>query len=68
MNLLERTKAILLRPKSEWPVIAREPGEPRYLFPNYVMILAAIGPVCGFIGGSVIGFVFADILRLPIRR
>ena len=27
MNLVERVKAILLQPKSEWEAIAREPGD-----------------------------------------
>jgi hypothetical protein len=56
MNLVERVKRILLQPKSEWPVIEREPGTAGYLFPNYVAILAAIPPVCAFIGTSIIGF------------
>jgi hypothetical protein len=56
MNLFERVKAILLQPKSEWPVIEREPGDTTYLFSNYVAILAAIPPVCSFIGTSIIGF------------
>ena len=56
MNLVERVKAILLQPKSEWPVIEREPGDTAYLFSNYVAILAAIPPVCAFIGTSIIGF------------
>jgi Yip1 domain len=56
MNLVERVKAILLQPKSEWAVIERESGEPGYLFPNYVCILAAIPPVSAFIGGVVIGY------------
>ncbi len=56
MNLVERVKAILMQPKLEWPVIEREPATPNYLFPNYVMILAAIPPVCSFIGGVLIGF------------
>lgn len=56
MNLVERIKGILLQPKSEWPVIEREPGDPAYLFPNYVAIVAAIPPVCAFIGTSIIGF------------
>jgi hypothetical protein len=55
MNLVERVKAILLQPNSEWPVIEREPGDAGYLFSNYVAILAAIPPVCGFIGTSIIG-------------
>jgi hypothetical protein len=57
MDLVERVKAILLTPKSEWLVIEREPGDPAYLFMNYVAILAAIPAVCGFIGLSLIGTV-----------
>jgi hypothetical protein len=72
MNLLERVKGILLQPKSEWPVIAREPGDAAYLFPNYVMIVAAIGPLCTFIGHSIIGFgpfrvgIFGGLIRAII--
>jgi hypothetical protein len=55
MNLIERVKAILLTPKTEWPVIAREPNDMVGLFRNYVGILAAIPAVCGFIGTSLIG-------------
>lgn len=55
MNLVERVKNILLTPKTEWPVIDREPGDTSYLFKNYVAILAAIPAVCGFIGASIIG-------------
>jgi hypothetical protein len=55
MDLVERVKAILLTPKSEWLVIEREPGDPAYLFTNYVAILAAIPAVCGFIGTSIVG-------------
>jgi Yip1 domain len=55
MDLVERVKAILLTPKSEWLVIERESGDPAYLFTNYVAILAAIPAVCGFIGFSLIG-------------
>ena len=56
MNLVERVKAILLTPKTEWPVIATEPGDVAYLFKNYVAILAAIPVIAGFIGGSLIGY------------
>jgi len=55
MNLVERMKGILLQPKSEWPAIEGEPGTAGYLFPNYVMIVAAIPAVCTFIGTSIIG-------------
>ena len=56
MNLVERVKAILLTPKTEWPVIEREPGDAAHLFANYVAILAAIPAVCGFVGGVVFGW------------
>ncbi len=55
MTLIERVKNILLSPQTEWPVIARESGDTVFLFKNYVAILAAIPPICGFIGGSIIG-------------
>jgi hypothetical protein len=57
MDIVERVKAILLKPKSEWLVIERESGDPAFLFMNYVAILAAIPAVCGFIGISLIGTV-----------
>jgi hypothetical protein len=57
MDIVERVKAILLTPKSEWLVIERESGDPAFLFMNYVAILAAIPAVCGFIGMSLIGIV-----------
>ena len=56
MNLVERIKGILLQPKSEWQAIEREPGNAGYLFPNYVAIVAAIPPVCAFIGLSIVGY------------
>ncbi len=56
MNLVERIKGILLQPKSEWQAIEREPGNAGYLFPNYVAIVAAVPPVCAFIGLSIVGY------------
>jgi hypothetical protein len=55
MNLVERVKNILVTPQTEWPVIEREPDDASALFTSYVAILAAIPPVCGFIGASIIG-------------
>jgi Yip1 domain len=60
MNLVERVKGIILTPKTEWPVIAGEPGDVGYLFSNYVAVLAAIPAVCGFIGRVLVG---APIIR-----
>ena len=55
MNLVDRVKGIIVSPKTEWPIIAGEPGDVSYLFSNYVAILAAIPAVCGFIGKLLIG-------------
>jgi hypothetical protein len=55
MNLVDRIKNILLQPKSEWAAIEREPGDVGYLFSNYVAIVAAIPPVCTFIGTTIVG-------------
>jgi hypothetical protein len=54
-QLIERVKAILLTPQTEWPIIAREPGEALVLFTRYVAILALIPVLAGFIGMSVVG-------------
>jgi hypothetical protein len=56
MNVVERAKAIVLRPDSEWPVIEREPGDPAFLFKNYVAILALIPVIANFIGSSLFGY------------
>ena len=55
MNLMDRIKGILLQPKSEWGKIDSEPGDAGFLISNYVAILAAIAPICTFIGTSIIG-------------
>jgi hypothetical protein len=61
MELLDRIKAILLTPRIEWPVIAREKGEASALFIRYVAILALIPALARFIGTSLIGW-YAPIL------
>jgi hypothetical protein len=55
MNLFERVKAILVTPKTEWQVIAREPGDLGMLFTSYVAILAAIPAICGLVGWVLVG-------------
>lgn len=53
--VVARAKAILVSPATEWPVIAGETETVQGAFRRYVVPLAAIGPVCGFIGGQVFG-------------
>jgi hypothetical protein len=53
--LIQRVKNILITPKTEWPVIDAEPATIGGIYKNYVMILAAIGPICLLIGMLVFG-------------
>jgi hypothetical protein len=66
MNLVERVKAILLSPKTEWQVIEGEPGDANYLFTNYVAILAAVPAVAAFLGYSIAGLGIGRALILAI--
>ena len=68
MSLIDRVKNIILAPKTEWPVIDREPGDVAYIFTNYVAILAAIPAICGFIGLSIVGMSVPGLgtIRMPV--
>jgi len=55
-KLLDRVKGILLNPDTEWGVIAKETTTVADLYKNYILILAAIPALFGFIKGSLIGF------------
>ena len=55
MSIVDRARNICLTPSTEWPVIAAEPTSPGTLISGYVVPLAAIGAVAGFIGGTLIG-------------
>ena len=66
-KLIARVKAILMTPKTEWPVIASEPASVADLYKNYIVVLAAIPAVAGFIKGSLIGYSgFGVNVRTPI--
>jgi hypothetical protein len=54
-KLVARAKAILLTPKTEWPVIAGEPTTVADLYKGYVIPLAAIPAIFSFLQLSVIG-------------
>ena len=62
MDLVARVKAVLLTPRTEWRVIAREPDDASVLFGHYVAVLAAIPAVARFVGASLIGW-YTPILR-----
>ena len=67
-KIIARVKAILMTPKTEWPVIDNEPATVAELYSNYIVILAAIPAVCGFIKMSLLGISvpFAGTIRIGI--
>jgi hypothetical protein len=70
MNIVERVKKILLEPKKEWEIIARETVNTSELYKSYVVPLAAIGPVASIIGMSIVGMSMpmAGTFRLPLTN
>jgi hypothetical protein len=54
-KIISRAKGILLTPRSEWPVIAAEPETVGGLFSGYIVVMAAIPAIIGFLSMSVIG-------------
>ena len=68
INLIERLKGILLSPKQEWQTISAETSTIAELYKNYIVILAAIGPLASIIGMSIVGISlpFVGTFRIPI--
>jgi hypothetical protein len=64
-SLIERVKAILLRPSDTWAIIDVEPTSISALYSRYVLILAAIGPVCAMIGSLLFGYGLFGIVYRP---
>ena len=55
MNLINRAKSILLTPKTEWSLIESEQTDVKTLTTNYLLPLALIPAIAGFIGFGLIG-------------
>jgi hypothetical protein len=55
MALIQRVQDILLKPKDTWPAIAQEPASVASIYNNYLIYLAAIPAISGFIGLSLVG-------------
>ncbi len=67
MNLVQRITDILLKPKDTWPTIAQEPADVTSIYSRYLVFLAAIPAVAGFIGLSLVGMnTMGMSFRLPI--
>ncbi len=68
MNAAWRAQAILADPADEWTRIENESGDAAYLLTSYVVLLALIPAVFGFIGACVVGTVVPGVgaVRAPI--
>ncbi len=67
VNLVQRIQDILIKPKETWPGIAQEQGDIASIYTSYLIYLAAIPAVAGFIGMSLIGAgLFGVSLRVPL--
>jgi Yip1-like protein len=67
-KLIERVKNILITPKTTWPVIAEEPATTKGIYMGYVLILAAIPALFGFIDSTLMGtrIPFGGVMRLGV--
>ena len=54
-KLIERAKNILIQPKAEWPMIEAESATTASLYKGWVLILAAVTPIVGFISVMLFG-------------
>lgn len=79
MNIISRVMNIVIKPKDEWPIIAAESTSVPAMYTGFIIPLAAIGPLCGFIqsllftpafgyrapiGLSFVGMIVAYVLAL----
>lgn len=55
-KLIERIRLLLTSPKTEWPKIAAEPATVGGLYTGYILVLAAIPPLCNFLKLTLIGY------------
>jgi len=64
-----RVKSILLSPRTEWPVIDAEAATVRSIYRDYLVWLAAIPTIAGFVGLSLIGVGgFGVTFRVPVLQ
>ena len=55
MSITDRAKGILLKPRSEWEEIAKEPATVSGLFTGYAMILAALPAIATILALGILG-------------
>ena len=67
IDIVDRAKRMILEPRLAWEVIDEEEHTVKDLFTGYVMILAAIPAVAGFLGFSIVGLGgYLSTYRIPI--
>jgi hypothetical protein len=66
-KVIQRARSLLVSPRTEWPVIAAEPAAVADLYREYIMIVAAIPAVCGFVKVSLLGYAWHGF-RVVYRR
>lgn len=60
-KIIERVRAILTIPKTEWPIAAAEPATVGGLYTGYIAIIAALPVIAGFIKRALIGYSFLGV-------
>jgi hypothetical protein len=55
-RVIQRARSLLVSPRTEWPMIAAEPATVTDLYRDYIMVMAAIPPVCEFVKVSLLGY------------
>jgi len=67
MDIVNRARSILVNPKPTWAIIEQESTDWQKLYVPYMVVLAAIPAVAGFIGWSIFGFGgFGLSMRIPV--
>jgi len=64
---IARAKAIIATPRTEWPVAAAEPASVGSLYTGYILWIAALPAIAGFIKGSLLGSgALGIVVRTPV--
>lgn len=69
-KVIQRARSLLVSPRTEWPVIAAERATVVDLYRDYIMIVAAIPPICQFVKTSILGYAWHGfrVYRLGIGQ
>lgn len=67
MNVMQRAQDILMKPKETWPVIEGEGGDVESIYREYLIYVAAVPAIAGFIGLSLVGLGGLGVaMRVPL--